>query len=191
MTTAGTDATDMILALLDRERRAFLAEVDRVPAARRGERPSPDVWSVVDVIEHVWRVDIGVTRILALRTREPVAASAEELAAAQLTPEKIGWVRGRAERVTAPDRVQPTATLSFDEALAQLTSARDALVAAYRGADAALLDGAIFPHPFVGPLTVRGWFELTAHHEARHARQIAELAERLGASPPEARAPER
>jgi len=185
--TETASSTDALMALLQRERAAFLAQVERVPSARRGERPATGRWSVAEIIEHVARIDIGVGKILALRAAEPLTATPEQLAAARLTPERVARVRSRAERFEAPERVRPTGTLSPNAALEHLASARDALTAAYRAADPAVLDGAIHPHPVIGPVTLRGWFELAAHHDARHAAQIAELAdawaEGVGARP--------
>ena len=174
--------TEDLFSLLDRERDAFLAQVARVPAARLGERPSPDAWSVAEVVEHVARIDRGVGKIVALRSAEPLTATAEELAAARLTPERIAFLRDRTQRVEAPERVRPKGTLTPDDALAQLASAREEMKHAYRTADPALLDGAIWPHPIIGPVTLRGWFELTAHHDARHAGQIAEIADTFGSA---------
>jgi len=37
-------------------------------------------------------------------------------------------------------------------------------------------------HPVLGRLTLRGWFEFVAHHEARHAEQIAEIVGALAPS---------
>ena len=168
---------DTLLALLERERAAFLAQVERVPAARQAQRPSPAQWSVVEIVEHVSRVDIGVSKLIALRTAQPLLVPPEERVAAQLSAERIGWIRNREQRVVAPDRVLPTGALSMEAAMAQLQSARAALVAAYLAADDVVLDGAVHPHPFVGPLTLRGWVELAAHHDARHGRQVGEVAD--------------
>jgi hypothetical protein len=177
--TQSAPSTDALLALLDRERAAFLAQVERVPPARQGEHLAPGRWSVAEIVEHVARIDVGVSRILAARGAEPLTATAEQLAAARLTPERVARVRSRAERFQAPERVQPTGTLSPAAALEHLSSARTAVKAAYLAADPAVLDGAIHPHPVIGPVTLRGWIELAAHHDARHAKQIAELADEL------------
>jgi hypothetical protein len=182
MTTSDSPA-DPLPALLDHERSAFLAQVERVPRARRAERPAPGRWSVTEIVEHVARIDTGVSKLLAIRSAEPLTATPEQLTAAQLTPEKIARVRSRAERLEAPERVHPTGKLSPDEALEHLTSARTALKAVYLAADPAVLDGATHVHPVIGPLTLRGWFELVAHHDARHAQQIAELCDG-GPTPP-------
>jgi hypothetical protein len=183
MTPTADPGPDPVLALLARERSAFLAQLARVPAECRALRPAPDRWSAAEVVEHVARIDRGVAMILSLRAGEGPSAAPESLGGAQLTAERAAVVRDRARRLEAPERVRPTGALSPAAALEQLTEARASLAAAYLAADAAVLDGAVHPHPLLGPITVRGWFELAAHHDARHAQQLAELAEAFGGPP--------
>jgi hypothetical protein len=171
-------APDPLVALLERERAAFLAAVARVPAARRPERPAPDRWSALEVAEHVGRIDVGVTKMLALYAAQPPLPP-DECERARLSPDRAELVRGRAQRIEAPERVRPAGGLGEAEVLAQLEQARAALVAAYRAAAPEVLDGRVHPHPFLGPVTLRGWVELAAHHDARHAQQVDELAEQL------------
>jgi len=92
-----------------------------------------------------------------------------------LSATRIRQVRDRTTKVEAPERVRPADGLTPDEALAQLHASRTAIVEAFTAADAAVLDGIIVPHPFIGPLTLRAWVELVAHHDARHAEQLSEL----------------
>lgn len=172
-----TSPTGDPLALLDRERAAFLAQVARVPGARQAERPAPDRWSVAEIVEHVARIDAGVSKVLAAKSAEPLTATPEQLAEAQMTPEKAARIRSRDERVEAPERVRPSGTLSPEAALAQLSGARAALKAAFLAADRTLLDRAVHPHIMIGPLTLRAWVEFAAHHDARHAQQVAEIAQ--------------
>lgn len=173
---------DNVLALLDDERAAFLAQVDRVPLTHRAERLKPEKWSVTEVIEHVTQIDFGVTRLLTTRGAEKPNATAEQLAVAQLTADKIAAVHDRSAHLEAPERLQPTGTLSHESAVAQMESARSALRAAYLAADPAALDGAIQHHAVLGPLTLRSFVESVAHHDARHAQQVAELADGWKAS---------
>jgi hypothetical protein len=176
VTPSGPSAGDL-LALLDRERAAFLASVERVPLARQTERPSPDRWSVAEIVEHIARIDTGVAKVLAMKSAEPLTAGPEELAGASMTPEKAARIRGRNERVEAPDRVRPSGTLTAEAAMTQLAHARAGLKGALLEADPAALDGAAHPHILLGPLTLRAWVEFAAHHDARHAQQVAELAD--------------
>jgi hypothetical protein len=174
--TAPPIADDPLPPLLARERAAFLAALERVPAARRAERAAPDRWSALEIAEHVARIDVGVAKLLALKGAEPVTSTPAEREAARLTPQRAALVRDRSVRVEAPDRVRPTGALDEPAVQAQLAAARAAFLQAYQAADPAVLDGALHPHPFIGPVTLRGWVELAAHHDARHAQQLDEIA---------------
>ena len=88
-------------------------------------------------------------------------------------------MRERTTKVEAPERVRPAAGLTPDDALAQLHASRAAVLEAFTAADPAVLDGVIVPHPFIGPLTLRAWMELIAHHDARHADQMTALRHAL------------
>ena len=175
--TVSAMTTDELLSLLDRERAAFLAEVDRVPRDRQSRRPAPERWSVAEIVEHVARIDTGVGKLIAMKSADPGTATPEELTEGRLTAEKAARVRSREEKIVAPERVRPTGALSPEEALAQLAQARAAVRSALLAADSRVLDGAVYPHPIIGLLTLRSWVELLGHHDALHAQQVAEIAD--------------
>jgi acyl dehydratase len=85
-------------------------------------------------------------------------------------------VRDRTRRLEAPERVRPAGSLTPDAALHALAQTRAALLAAFAAATPDALDRVAWSHPFFGPMTLRAWVELNAHHDARHADQVAELA---------------
>ncbi|MCX5762461.1 MAG: DinB family protein [Gemmatimonadetes bacterium] len=170
-------SSDAVFALLDHERANLFAQFERVPPARRAERPGEGAWSAAEIAEHVARVEMGVAKSIVKGGEMPRTATAEELDAAQMTPRKIAAVRDRSTKVEAPERVRPTGTPSADAVPEQLRATRVAMLGAFRGADAAVLDGITFPHPFLGPLTLRAWVVLVAHHDARHAAQMADVAD--------------
>ena len=177
--TPPTTSVPALLALLQYEREQLLARYASIPLDRRawseGDGEGEGGWSAAQIIEHCARVEGGVARMIAKGAELPRTATAEELQASLLTERTIGWVRDRVTKVEAPERVHPTGTLDADAALAQLHAARAALLGAFTAADAEVLDGIVFPHPFLGPLTLRSWTELVAHHDARHAQQMAAL----------------
>lgn len=175
MTAADPDA-DPLLALLARERAHLLAEVARVPRARQGEAIVPGRWSVAEVVEHVARVERGVVRMLEAGRAGALRAPATPPLGAPLADAVVGRLRDRGEPLEAPERVRPTGAPTPEDALAELAQARAALLDAYRTAGDEVLDGGAYPHPYLGPLTLRGWVEMSAHHDARHAAQVAELA---------------
>jgi hypothetical protein len=164
-----------IEAALVHEREHFLRTFDHVPTDRRGMRPATGGWSAVEVAEHVSRVERGVVKMLTAGATMRQITSADELAGAQLTEKKIQVVRVRTERVEAPERAHPTGVFDADSVISELARSRAELLEAFRLADPDVLDRVTYPHPFIGPLTLRAWVELVAHHDARHAQQMAEL----------------
>jgi len=172
-----TDRIDEELQLLNEERQALLATIDQVPAAVRERRPTPDAWSVAEVLEHLARVERGIARLIELRGREqPTAAQA---VAVPLDAARTARVRGRDERIEAPDRSRPTGSVTAADALRALEEARAKLRAAVIAADPASLDGCTHEHAVLGVLSLRDWVRFVAHHEARHAAQVADIARAL------------
>ena len=172
-----TCSPQALLALLDHERANLMAQFERVPVARRAVRPSAGAWSAVEIVEHVARVEAGVAKMIAKGGEMPRTATVAEVADAQMTAGRIAAVRERGVKLSAPDRVQPTGTLTPTMVMEQIAGARAGLRSAFAAADPAVLDGIMFPHPFIGPLTVRAWVELVAHHDARHAAQLTDVAD--------------
>ena len=173
--TQPADSVPALLALLQRAREHLVAQFAAIPADQRTLPDGAGGWSAAQIIEHVARVEGNVARMIAKGAEMPRSATPEELQAAVFTEQKIDRVRHRGTKVEAPERVRPSATLDADAALAQLHASRVAVLEAFTAADPAVLDGIIVPHPFIGPLTLRAWVELVAHHDARHAEQISEL----------------
>ncbi len=177
--TTPTTSVSALLALLQQERDQLLEQFTSIPEADRtgstGEHTPESGWSAAQIIEHCARVEGNVARMIAKGAELPRTATAEELQAGLLTDTSIGWVRNRGTKVEAPERVRPSVSITAHDALTLLHASRTALLDAFTAADPAVLDGILFPHPFVGPLTLRSWMELIAHHDARHAEQLAEL----------------
>ena len=165
------------LTLLDTERAALMANVSRVPEQDRDRRPSPDRWSVAEVLEHLAMVERGVAKLIARRGRQSPAP--DQLPAQPLDEERVAKLRDRERRLEVPDFVRPAGTLSYADAARALEETRAGLRQAVVDADPASLDGYTYPHPVLGPITLRDWVHFVAHHEARHAAQVAEIADAL------------
>ena len=173
--THPTDSVPALLALLQVERDQLLAQFAAIPVEQRARSDGAGGWSAAQIVEHVARVEGNVARMIAKGAELPLTATSDERQAGLLTDTRIRWVRERTTKVEAPERVRPAAGLTPDDALAQLHASRAAVLEAFSAADPAVLDGILFPHPFIGPLTLRAWVELVAHHDARHAEQMSEL----------------
>jgi uncharacterized damage-inducible protein DinB len=182
MTASPSDVSDEI-QLLDAERARLLDLLAGIPADLRTRRPAADRWSIAEVVEHLARVDKGIARLFATRGLEPTPEPEPDAATARLTPERIALLRDRTRRIEAPERIRPSGTISYEDALRLLEQARAALKEAYAAADPAALDGRTWTHAVIGPLVLRDWVTFIAHHEARHTEQIGEVADSLRNEP--------
>ena len=171
--------------LLAAERAALAAAVARVPAELRSRSLAPGQWSIVDVVEHLTRVETGIARLLAKRGRPGESGPVPEgksFADLRLTPELIAHLRDRAHRIEAPERVRPSGAANPATAWEALEAARGELLRAFAAADPDALDAVVHEHAVLGPLVLRDWVTFVAHHEARHCAQVAEIADALVAS---------
>ena len=170
--------TDEMLRHLDANRVVLRAAVDSVAPELREARPSPERWSVAEVLEHLARVESSRARLLGAKLSEANAAG--RLRPATDTTPIAGSldhdrVVDRRRAVTAGERVQPRGEMDSATALAALDSSREAvreLLATLDGLDLAEFT---MPHPALGPINGYQWFLFLGSHEARHAGQIREI----------------
>ena len=176
--------TEELLRHLDANRAVLHAAVDAVPPALREKKPAPDRWSVAETLEHLSRVEEGITRLLALRLSEAGAAGL-------LQPERDespvagsidhALITDRRRRVTAGERVLPRGEMDAETALSALANSRAKLRDLLVANDGLALGVVSHPHPFLGPIDGYQWFVFIGSHEARHADQIREIPAQLGA----------
>lgn len=156
------------------ERRELLAAVERVVVGDRSRRPSADRWSVAEILEHLAIVEQSVATLIATRGRQPLPDGGEPTV--PLDDARVARLRGRERRIEVPDRMRPRGTLTVDAAVQALGASRAALLDAVQRADPAALAQRSYVHPIVGRIVLRDWIAFVAHHEARHAEQIREIA---------------
>ena len=167
-----------VFARLDAQRAALRAAVERVPAARRRERPGPDRWSAAEVLEHLSLVEARFTEWVA----KAIASAREtglgvEHAERVPLPAQIEAVQSdRTRPRVAPPPLVPGGTLDDSAAWAAVESARERFRKTVTAADGLALSGVTFAHPAFGSMNVYQWVEFVALHEARHTAQINEIA---------------
>jgi DinB superfamily len=156
----------------------LVATVSLVPEELRDQRLVAEEWSVAETLEHLERVESGISRLLA-RTIE--RARAEGLAAETEAGSLLGTLDGfdllrRDRRMASPDLVSPQGKYTAAQALAALGDSRRSLIAALLSGDGLALGQVSRPHILLGPLNLYQWALFVGQHEARHAIQIDELA---------------
>ena len=168
---------------VDTQRSALLSAASALPPERWTERPSPGRWSVVELFEHLYKVEHSCARVIAKGVAEARAAGhpAETSSDSVLGALDAFGVRDRTEKREVPERVAPSGGWSAEEARAKLTASRAELHDAIRAADGLALGSIHQTHARLGEIDLYKWILFVAEHEARHAQQAAEIAEQVGA----------
>lgn len=168
-----------VLSCLDAEMAALREAVDAVPAHRRSERPSPERWSVAEVLEHVAMVENTVLKACSRQlaaARDSLPPETETTSVrASLPPERVA---NRDRILAAPDLLQPKG-MDAAAAWADVERARARFREFVQSCEGLAIGQVAFPHPVFGPLDMYQWLLFAAGHHARHAAQIRELAEQL------------
>ena len=178
-----------ILDAVERDREALYASVADVPPGTIDARPSPEAWSVGEVLDHLHRVEAGVAKLLAVRVSKgraagtllPARAETEEELAAALARFEARTAATIGRRLEAPEMVRPQGGRSKEELLAALRASRAALLAAAAEGAAYDLAAVRHPHPTLGDLDLREWIVFLGRHELRHVRQIEAVKRALSA----------
>jgi hypothetical protein len=173
--------TREILDFLDGSHLALADAVGEVPEPLRERRPSPDRWSVAEVVEHMARVEDRIAGFLA----EPLARAA----AGAVGPEgetspvaptfDVAALLDRSRPLVAGATSQPDEGLPLGVARARLDARREELRRAVAAADGRALGEMRLPHPRFGELDLYQWLLFVGGHEQRHAAQVREIGAAL------------
>ena len=166
-----------------RQRAELLSAVEDVPASGRELKVEVSAWSVAEILEHLYRVETGIARLLK-RSVERARADGVPLEhddSSLLTSLDAFRLPDRSYAVAAPEPVLPRGELTAAAALAALAESRRALTDAAYAATGLALGTIAFPHPLMGSLTLYQWILFVGQHELRHAGQIRSISEHIRA----------
>lgn len=176
---------DELIQHLHDNRRALRAAIDAVPVADRERRPSPERWSVAEVVEHLAIVEGRVTaRLTEAFDATPPAAQSQGRAAQPVDRSFLDRVGNRTNRFKTGPSSEPQGGIDVEAAWAAAASSRDAFLRLLERSNGRDVAGIVFPHPAFGPLTFYQWAVFLSGHDARHADQIREIAGELAARQP-------
>jgi hypothetical protein len=159
-----------VLQHLDRERDGLIAATVGLSEAQANFKPSPDSWSVAQIMEHLALVeDRVIGRISQLLESSPAVQEGKvEDSDAVL----IAKVRDRSQKFQAPEPVQP-AGARLSDSLERLGASRGKLADLLTSAPPDFRQRSM-PHPVFGPLDAHQWLIALAGHCGRHTQQISE-----------------
>jgi uncharacterized damage-inducible protein DinB len=176
--------TDELLDHLTRQRDVLRQALDAAPPAIQSQRPTPERWSIAEVLEHLSIVERQVTALLRRGVQKAEAAGPlpDDPDTAPVLPTIDGaLLLDRERRVAAGPQVQPKGTLTADAAWQTLTDQRRELLELLARVDGKRTDAVQAPHPVLGALTFQQWIAFLGYHEARHAAQVRAVMYELAA----------
>lgn len=171
-------------------RAALLAAVSEVSPALRAQRPRPDAWSVVEVLDHLARVEAGVAHLVARR----VSSARDKGVGAETSTDPVALPPGfdyldRTRIIPAPEPLLPSVGATAESALAALQRSRAALLEGLAAGSGLALGTLYASHPLLGRLDLYQWVLFVGRHELRHAAQVREAARDLAARAAPSRVP--
>ena len=173
-----------IAEYLDETRAAVIRAVAPLSPEEAARRPSPEAWSVDEILTHLSLVEPGVAKRVAKSVGK---AKGEGLERETSVSSVLGSLDGPAldrlnEKQVAPEFVEPKTVLSKSEALAALALSRESLKHAMAEADGWALEKVVAPHPRLGTLDMYQWLVFLGRHERRHLAQIERTIAAVGGS---------
>ena len=171
-------------AYVDARRSELLAAASALPLERWTERPGPARWSLVELFEHLYRVEHSCARVIARGVADARAAGhpMETDEHSVLGTLDSSGLRDRSRRLEVPERVAPAGGWTAQEALDRLTTSRAELYDAMQAGNGLALGSVYQTHARLGEIDLYRWILFVAEHEARHAEQAAEIVEQLAAT---------
>jgi len=142
-------------------------------SARQWEfKPSPDCWSISEIVEHVVIIEGRVHAIVGRMADAPEPPA--DWDQAQVDAQVLREVPSRSTKVQAPPAVRPTQSWSRTEALERFFKNREQTIQLL---SSPALRGHVLPHPVMGPWDGYQWLVAAGAHGVRHTGQILEVKE--------------
>ena len=164
-----------IYEAIDETREKFYSRVEGLSDDEAGARPSPDAWSIAEIVEHLALTERGLLRIMKGLLAQVEAAGGDGAGAMQPFSLERHVARSRTEKYVSPEGARPKGETSLADSLARLRRSREEVRALRPRIEAADLNTTSYPHPAFGPLNVYEWLAFIGIHEARHLRQAEAL----------------
>jgi len=162
-----------ILETIDETRGRLYNRVEGLSPAQEKFRPTPDAWSIAEIVEHLAIMEERLSRLFVMMVKKADSAGAQ--AAGQgFRPFSLDHFveRSLKEKYVAPDSVRPSGNPSVEDSLARLRRSRAELHELRPKLEAIDLASMTYPHPAFGPLDLSQWLAFIGVHEDRHLRQI-------------------
>jgi hypothetical protein len=138
--------------------------------------PEGEKWTVAQIVEHLSKVEDGMTKISAKLLKQAQAGGKTSDGKIKLSDVFLEGVAKAAEqKFEAPEIVHPAGKQTIAESFAVMEKNRQSLEELRPMFETVAGEGFTFPHPAFGELTAHDWLTLIGGHEFRHTKQIEKI----------------
>lgn len=149
-------------------RAELLIEVKNMTDEQFNQKPSQDVWSPGQILQHLYLMERVITGGM-----KQVLMSGEKK---EISEKPLELVIDRSRKVHAPENLKPAeGTYVKEELLSKLEESRRELINFAETAPVQALKEKAMKHPYLGELSLKQWVEFIGYHEKRHLLQLAEV----------------
>lgn len=166
---------DYALSALHATRKQVIDTVSGLSEAQLKWKPAPNVWSVMEIAEHIEITEETLPQTVAAAMKSPAAPEKKKPDPRQTDYALMKNVPVRSEKQHAPESIQPKGRFKNSAGLLQaFRAARDKNIAYVRETKDDLRDH-FATHPALGDLDGLQWCILIAAHSERHVNQMKEV----------------
>jgi hypothetical protein len=160
--------------MLQNSRDKLLTELDGLTNAQLSFKPSPDKWSIAEVVEHIGLAEMGIGQIIQQTLKAPIdSAKRKEI---KVTDEQIRQrLTNRSGKAQSPEIIKPTGRFSnIKKAIGFFTNARNKNIEFIQSTKDDLRNR-YWQHPATGVIDLYQSILLISAHCERHTVQIKEV----------------
>ena len=164
-----------IFERIDETRERLYSRVEGLSDEQAAKRPSPNAWSVKEIIEHLSIIEDRLLRMMTMMLMKAESAGAgSSNGPVEIKPFSLEKLieRSRNEKYDAPEAVRPSGQVTLADSLAKMRRSREELHGLRSRVETTDLSGATYPHPVGAALNFYEWLAFIGVHEERHLRQI-------------------
>ncbi|WP_321476509.1 DinB family protein [uncultured Paludibaculum sp.] len=166
---------DYALSALHASRKLMLDTVSGLSEAQLKWKPAPNVWSVMEVAEHIEVTEETLPQVVATAMKAPATPGKKKADPRQTDYALMKNVPLRVNKGQAPESIQPKGRFkTMADLVAAFRTARDRNITYIRETNDDLRDH-FSTHPALGELDGLQWYILIAAHTERHVNQMKEV----------------
>lgn len=172
-----------LLTLFDKmenERLELLRSLDSHSQELLAKKPSPDRWSVTEVILHLSKAEEGALKYMQIKLKH--GGHKKATFGSWLKQKLLNFAISLPIKYKAPNviKLDETGSINFSESVSNWTEIRADLRKEYEAIDESIIDHELFKHPAAGKLSVLQSVKFMRGHVQRHKGQIERTVKQVG-----------